>query len=360
MTLVDARPEASPRVRCRALDALRGLTMAGMILVNTQGSGAHAFWGMAHAKWNGWNVADLVFPGFLFIVGASMAFSFARQRPSLAKVVRRAVVLVLLGLVLNGFPYGDLHELRWTGVLQRIGVAYLCASLLVLFCDVPKQVRFAAVALVGYWAVMVLPVPGHGAFHMSPEVNVPGAFDRAVLGATHIYKNTTYDPEGVLSTLPAVVTVLAGYWAARWVRRQPAGSPVVAARLARWGAACVLGGLAWGLVLPVNKRLWTPSFVVLTAGFSLLAFAWCYRAVEVRGRPLRGAVVFGKNALVVFMASEQLNYFFDRFGWRRGLYSSVFSKFGYRPGSLLYGLAFVGLWWAVCWALDRRRVYVKI
>lgn len=348
-----------PRTRFAALDAFRGFTVAAMILVNNQGSGAHAFWGMAHADWNGWNAADLVFPAFLFIVGASMAFSFASRRPPIAKVVRRAAVLVLLGLVLNGFPYGDLRELRLTGVLQRIGLAYLLASLLVLHADWRKQARVAAVVLVGYWAVLLLPVPGHGAFEMSPKVSVAGHLDRVLLGPTHIYKNSTYDPEGLLSTLPAVVSVLAGWWAACWLRGREVGRDV-AWRLAGVGLSCVAAGLAWGQVLPVNKRLWTSSFVVLAAGFALVGLAAWYGAVEVRRRSARPFEAMGKNALVVFMATEQLGYFFDRFGWRRGLYSGVFARFGYRPGSLLYGLAWVGLAWAACWALDRRRISIKI
>jgi predicted acyltransferase len=345
--------------RFAALDALRGSTIAGMILVNNQGSGAHAFWGMAHADWNGWNLADLVFPGFLFMVGVSMAYSFARRRPPLGKVVRRAALLVLLGLVLNGFPYGDLHELRLTGVLQRIGLAYLLASLLVLHAGFGKQARVAAVILLGYWAVSVLPVPGHSAFQMTPAVSVPGHLDRVLLGPTHIYKNTTYDPEGLLATLPAMVSVLAGWWAGCWLRRQD-----VSARTARGlgsvGLLCIGAGLAWGAAFPVNKRLWTSSFVVLAAGFALVALAGWYRAVELRGRLARPFVVLGRNALVVFMATEQLAYFFDRYGWRRGLYSGLFSHAGYRLGSLLYGLMWVAGAWAVCWALDRRRIYVKI
>jgi predicted acyltransferase len=361
MMLAVRSPEAPTRAtRLSALDAFRGLAMMGMVLVNNQGSGAHAFWGLAHAKWNGWSGADLVFPAFLFIVGASMAMAFARPTPpSPAKIVRRAVLLFAIGLVLNGFPYGNLHELRTMGVLQRIGLAYLLAALLVLHRPRRTQVLIAVVALVGYWAVLMLPVPGHAAFHMAPSVNVPGHFDKTVLGPTHVYQNGNYDPEGLLSTIPAVVTVLIGYWAGAWLRVQRA-SAEVSRRLARVGAAAVVGGLAWGLVLPVNKRLWTSSFVVLTAGFSLLLLAGLYHVVEVRRHAARPLVVFGKNALIVFILSEELGYLMDRFGWRPWLYHHVFEHFSFSLGSLLYGLSMVALWWAVTWVLDRRRIYLRV
>jgi len=411
-----APPAARPGRRLGALDAFRGLTMMTMILVNNQGSGAHAFWGLAHAQWNGWSGADPVFPAFLFIVGASMALAFSRPTPpslargradrrargpsgpaakppragdtaaaapanaacsaggrtpeggydvayapSLAKILRRSFLLVLIGVVLNGFPYGDLGELRYMGVLQRIGLCYLLAALLVRWVPIHKQVAVAAVALVGYWLVVLLPVPGHAAFTMTPAVSVPGHFDQVVMGVRHVYFNRGYDPEGLLSTIPAVVSVLAGFWAATWLRRQPV-SGETSKRLALVGAATVVGGMEWGAVFPINKRLWTSSFVVITAGFALLLLAACFELVEVRGREraARPFVVFGKNALIVFILSEEAGFFVERFGWRPWLYDHVFVRASFSLGSLLYGLAFVAVWWWVTWALDRRRVYIRV
>lgn len=365
MTVLESRPLA-PVVgagrRLEALDVLRGLTIALMILVENQGSGAHAFPGMAHARWNGFTFADFVFPSFLFVMGASMALSLRRDQPGVhAKVVRRALTLFGLGLFLNAFPHADWGEVRVMGVLQRIGLVYLLAALLVLHTPVRKQARVALVILFAYWAMLLLPVPGHETASLSPAVNVAGTVDRDLLGPAHVYKNGGYDPEGLLSTLPAVVTVLAGYWAASWLRRQSLTSGT--SRQMSVCATFLIGlGLAWGLVLPVNKRLWTSSYVVLAAGLSLLLLAACYEVVEVRGRRRWGwwATVFGMNAIVVYVASEQVGHWMDAWGWRRWLYDHVFSHAGLRVGSLLYGLAFTGVWWAVCWMLWRRRIFVKI
>lgn len=357
MTLLEVRAPTRSSSRLVALDVFRGATVAAMILVNNQGSGAHAFPGMAHAQWNGWNFADLVFPAFLFIVGTSLAF--AADGLTHGRLARRTLILFALGLFLNGFPYGDWSDMRVMGVLQRIAIAYALGALMVLHTPVRKQVRVAGVALLAYWAMLLLPIPGVAGVHLSPALNVPGQVDRLVLGAEHVYKNGGYDPEGLLSTIPAVVTVLIGYWAGRFVRGR-AVSPAVSTRLAWAGGACVVGGWAWGLLLPVNKRLWTPSFVVLTAGFSLLGLALCYWLVEVRGRRGWVLAVFGTNAIVVFLASEQLMFLLKSQGWRAAVYERVFAGFGYRLGSLLYGLTVTGLWWTVCWVLWRRRVFVKI
>lgn len=354
-------PTQTPtRPRLASLDVLRGLTVAGMILVNNQGDGAHAFPGTAHAKWHGMTPADLVFPAFLFIVGASMAYAVRRGAPGIhCRVARRATLLFGLGIVLNAFPTFELGELRVMGVLQRIGLAYLVAALLVLHTPVRKQVRVAAVALLAYWAMLLLPVPGHGAFVMAPDANVAGTVDRDVLGPSHVYKNGGYDPEGLLSTIPAVVTVLAGYWTARRVKWQSVSSGT-SRQLAAAGVVAVAAGLAWSVVLPLNKRLWTSSFVVVAAGCSLLLFAACYEWVEVRGRPMRWAAVFGLNAVVAYVASEQVGRWMDAWGWRRWLYDHVFSVAGLHVGSLLYGVAFTAVWWAACWMLWRRRIFVKI
>lgn len=353
-------PARSTRPRLAALDVLRGLAVAAMIVMNNQGNGAHAFPGTAHAKWHGVTVADVVFPLFLFVVGASMAYALRPGVPGAdRKVARRATLLFALGLFLNAFPHFDLGELRVMGVLQRIGLAYLVAALLVLHTPVRKQVRVAAVALLAYWAMLLLPVPGHGAFVLAPDANVAGIVDRDLLGPAHVYKNGGYDPEGLLSTIPAVVTVLAGYWAARWVKWQSVSSGV-SRQLAAAGVVAVAAGLAWGAVFPLNKRLWTSSFVVFAAGCALIVFALCYEAVEVRGRRAQWATVFGLNAVVVYVASEQLGYWMNRLGWRRALYDHVFSLAGLHVGSLLYGLAFTGVWWLACWMLWRRRIFVKI
>lgn len=363
-----ARPDR--RTRLTSIDVLRGLTIVGMIIVNTQGSGDHAFWGTAHAHWNGWTPADLVFPSFLFIVGASMAYAFAARladgtRPwrLYARIAQRTVTLFALGLVLTGLGRVPLADLHVMGVLQRIALCYLLASLAVLHLKPRTQLVLCAVVLVGYWLTLThLPIPGHGTGVLTPSGNAAGAVDRAVLGRPHLYADGPYDPEGLLSTLPATVTVLLGYWAARWLR----GRDVTTATskvLAWWGAGLVVAGQLSHFVLPINKRIWTSSFVLLAGGFSLLLLAAVFQLVDVRRHRRLGApfVVFGMNAIVVFMASELTAGWLTSSGWRAAIYRHAFAPWlGFRVGSLAYSLTFVGLWWAVLYAMYRRRIFIKV
>src|SRR3954471_13384620 len=200
--------------RMRALDGLRGLAVLGMILVNNQGSGAHAFWGMAHADWNGWSPADLVFPTFLFVVGGSLALSMARRPLPLARAVRRALLLFAIGFGLNALPPTVLGEVRIMGVLQRIGLCFLLAYLVVRFLPLRRQLLVAAVGLLGYW-ILVAHWP------ITPDLSLPGMVDRFLLGGRHVYKNGGYAHEDLATTIPATVSVLFGYWAVRWLRSGP-------------------------------------------------------------------------------------------------------------------------------------------
>src|SRR5436309_10413553 len=213
-----------------------------MIVVNNQGDGSHVLPSLGHARWHGLTAADLVFPFFLVIMGVSMAMSFARHRPSPWKVLRRSALLFALGFFLNAFPHfapGDVHIM---GVLQRIALVYLLASVIVLHVPRRGQLAIGAVLLGGYWALMMLvPVPGHVAGVLTPDGNLAGWLDRAVLGMKHVYGNGPYDPEGLLSTFPAVVTALIGFWAGDFVRRQHVGSHVTR-RLTTAGLALAAAG----------------------------------------------------------------------------------------------------------------------
>ena len=326
-----------------------------MILVNNQGSGAHAFYGMSHSDWNGWTPADLVFPTFLFVVGASMAISMARSRPPLVKVARRAGLLFGIGLVMNALPPTVIGEVRIMGVLQRIGLAYLLASLAVVYLSPRSQRIAAAVVLLGYWALVAFGP-------MTPLHSIPGTIDRFLLGPDHVYKNGFYDPEGLSSTLNAAVSVLFGFWAVDWMRRQEPTS-AVSRRLAGVGVALVAAGQLWHFAFPVNKRLWTSSFVVLTAGFGLLFLAACHEALEVRGggRATRVMEILGRNALVIFIGSEILTTQLKAHGWRPMIYDHLLSPFlGFRLASLAYATAIAVVWWAVAYGMWRRRWFVKL
>jgi len=367
---LDKETDRAPVGRLASLDALRGLTILGMIVVNTQGDGDHAFWGTQHARWNGWTPADLVFPSFLFIVGTSMAYAFARhteagRRPAAlyGRIARRTLLLFLLGLVVSGLGRVPLADLHVMGVLQRIALCYLLASLAVLHLRPRTQLAVCAAILVGYWLTLTrVPVPGHGAGVLTPHGNLTGYIDRRVLGRSHLYADGPYDPEGLLSTLPATVTVVIGYWAGRFLRRAPVSS-ATSRRLAWSGVGFVVAGELSQLLLPINKRIWTSSFVLLAAGFSLLLLAAAFELVDVRGRGRLGwpFAVFGLNAIVVYMASELASGWLTSSGWRTTIWHHGFAPWlGPEVGSLAYALAFAGLWWLVLLVMYRRRMFIRL
>ncbi|HWK89369.1 MAG TPA: heparan-alpha-glucosaminide N-acetyltransferase domain-containing protein, partial [Longimicrobium sp.] len=301
--------------RLVSLDVFRGLTVAAMLLVNNPGSWSHVYDPLEHAEWHGWTPTDLIFPFFLFIVGVSMAYSLlprlergGRPGPLFAKAAKRAGILVLLGLLLAAFPYYDLDlaHLRFPGVLQRIELAFLLASAVVLFTRPRAQAAIAAALLLGYWAAMrLVPVPGYGAGDLSKDGSLAAYVDRAVLGTSHLWASAkTWDPEGLLSTLPAVATVLLGVFAGRWLGApRPASERLVGLFLA--GNAALVAGLVWDAAFPINKNLWTSSYVLFTAGMALHTLAVCYWLVDVRGRR-RWAMPFawfGMNAIFAFFLS---------------------------------------------------------
>jgi predicted acyltransferase len=351
------------RPRLTSLDVLRGLTILGMIVVNNQGDGNHVLPSLGHATLNGITVADLVFPFFLVILGVSMAISFAKHRPTLAKVLRRSALLFALGFFLNAFPHFDPAEVHIMGVLQRIALVYLATALVVLYVPRKGQLATAAALLVGYFGLMTLiPVPGHGAGVLTPDGNLAGFLDRALLGAKHVYGNGPYDPEGLLSTLPAVVTALIGVWAGDWVRNQGV-TTAVTKRLATAGLALAVAGAAWAPLFPINKKLWTSSYVLFTGGCALILLALTYEAVEVRGfRKLgRPFEVLGLNAILVYMASEELAYVLNETHFKPWLYTRVLTPFaGEILGSLLFSLTLAAVTWILAGALYRRRVFLKV
>lgn len=322
-----------------------------MILVDNQGSGAHAFWGFSHAAWNGWTLADLVFPLFLFAAGGAMAL--ARARPSTGKLLRRALLLFGIGLALNALPPTSLAHLPILGVLQRIALAWVLAALVVRHLSARRQVQVAIWVLLLYWAALSL-------LPMRPDLSLPGLVDRAVMGTAHMYR-PGYDPQGLLATVPAIVSVLAGYWAVRWLRAQPRCT-ATALRLVAAGLAALAAGEAWGLVFPINKRLWTSSFVLVGAGVAAVATAIIYLAVDVWGiRRGRALEVLGTNALVVFVGAEALTGVLRNQGIRASLYEALFHPLlGARPGSLAYGLVIVVMWWGVARLLWGRRLFLRV
>jgi len=362
-----------------------------MILVNDPGSWSAVYWPLDHAEWNGWTPTDLVFPFFLFIVGVSMTLSFAKRiergatRSALVRhIVMRSLAIFAIGLFINGlgrfisnFPHFPFATLRIPGVLQRIAVCYLCAGLIYLASGLEKgrrwQIAAIVVLLVGYWAVMTyVPVPGYGAGHLDPNSNLGAWLDRLTMGGHLWSQSKTWDPEGILSTFPAIATPLIGVLVGDWLRRQR-----VTARTALWLAALGAVGLLVGRALhpffPINKKLWTSSFVIFTAGFAMVLLGLCYWLIDVKGwrRWSKPFVIFGMNALAIYVFADVLAIFTTLFHvhradgtlttWHGYIYYTFFaSRISPYNASLLYAIFFVVACFVPAWLLYRKHIFLKI
>jgi len=388
--------------RLVSLDIFRGITIAAMILVNNPGNWGHIYWPLEHAEWNGWTPTDLIFPFFLFIVGVAMTFSLAArvQRgatgASLAlHIFRRGALLFLIGILLGAFPNFQWQGMRIMGVLQRIGICYIAAGWLYLASfrraragseqdsepDAAAATRrgvailivVAVLLLAGYWAVMKLvPVPGYGAGHLDPDSNLAAYLDRTVMGGHLWSQSVTWDPEGLLSTLPAIVTALLGILVGLWLRSSRTGARK-AAGLALAGVIGMAAGRLMHPLFPINKNLWTSTFVIFTGGFAMLLLAPCYWLVDLRGyRRWTGPVlVFGMNAIAIYVFSFLLSSFSVFFGfhdsdgdfqtWHGWIYDTYFAPHASpKNASLAFAIFFVLLCYLAAWPLYRKRIFLRI
>lgn len=362
--------------RLASLDALRGLTVAAMVLVNNPGTWRAIHPPLRHADWHGWTLTDLVFPFFLFVVGVAIPLALgprverSGRRGVLLRVLRRATVIFALGLVLNAFPDFEWATLRIPGVLQRIAVCYLLAGLLFLATGWRAQALVAAALLLGYWVAMTLvPVPGYSAGDLSKAGNLAAYLDRLVLGP-HLWRAArVYDPEGILSTVPALVTVLLGVLTGNWLSAG-AAPRAIAGGLVVGGVAGVGLGELWGLAFPVNKALWTSSYVLLTAGLALLALAACYWLIEIQGyrRWATPVVIFGVNALALYFLSSLAAHVLvlirvgaERTSLQSWLFVHVFAPLATPVNaSLAYALVYLLVWWGLMGLLYRRRIFLRV
>jgi predicted acyltransferase len=365
---------AEPRLL--SLDVFRGATVAAMVLVNNPGTWRAVYGPLRHAEWHGWTPTDLVFPFFLFIVGVAIPLALGsrleagpRRAPIVGKILQRAAVVFALGLLLHAIPGFDLATIRIPGVLQRIAVCYAIAALLFISIGWRVQAAFAAGALLGYWAALTLiPVPGFGAGDLGKEGNLAAWLDRLVLGP-HVWRaSRVYDPEGILSTIPATATTLFGVLAGQWIRQGPPAA-VRARGLAAAGLAGIALGLLWDRWFPINKPLWTSSYAVFTAGAALLALAACYWAIEIRRWRWWTApfAVLGVNALAVFFLSTLLARILTWIqvagigGRPRALHAVLFDVL-FAPwaapplASLAWAAANVLFWLGAMWPLFRRNI----
>ncbi len=368
--------------RLLSLDVFRGLTVAAMILVNNPGTWSAIYAPLKHADWHGWTPTDLIFPFFLFIVGVSITLALGRRAESSAgkrdlhwKILRRALIIFALGLFLAGFPYFELATIRIPGVLQRIAVCYLCAALLFLHTSWRTQAAVTVALLIVYWVLMtVVPVPGLGGPSDldSKEWNLAAYVDRLVFGR-HVWSQAkVYDPEGILSTTPAVATTLTGVLAGHLLRTSRGAGEKLKWMLTG-GAACVALGLGWGMIFPINKALWTSSYVVFTTGAALLLLALCYWLLDVKGFR-RWAVpfrIFGLNALAVYFltgVAARLLGLVKVAGadgketslWHY-LYTNLFTSWASPVNaSLMFAVCFVLVFLGLMALLYRRHIYIKV
>ena len=337
-----------------------------MILVNNPGDWGHIYWPLAHAAWHGWTPTDLIFPFFLFMVGMALPFS---RRVRGSEAARRAAVIAGLGLFMAAYPYFDLATVRIPGVLMRIAICYVVVFGIRRLTGPAGQAVSAAILLLGYWVLMTrVTVPGGTPPNLGPETNLGAWLDRALLGG-HLWKQSrTWDPEGLLSTLPAIATTLLGLLAGEWVRTDRTGARKAAGLLAG-GLVLVVAGLLWGRSFPINKSLWTSSYAVFTAGMAAYLFGLVYWIADVRGHRAWCAplVAWGRNAILVFVASGLLAKTLGIVQVREGvsvhawLYGASFASWlPPFPASLAWAVANILLWHLVLVALDRRRIYLKV
>ena len=388
--------------RLLSIDVFRGLMVAGMVLVTNPGAYDFIYWPLKHADWNGSTPTDMIFPSFLFIVGVSMTFSFATRRgrgetvsDAAVHIVRRSAMLILLGLFLNCFDLLSLPHLRIPGVLQRIGLCYLCGGLLYLSIR-GKETRHRIATLVisiillpaVYWMLQTLfPVPGYGAGRLDQTGTLSAYIDRAVFTTNHLWAwggpGQVWDPEGLLSTLPAIANLLLGILAGEWLRNlTPHGPKRRFFAMAITGAFLMLAAIALNPLIPINKKIWTPSFMLLSGGFSLLAFALLHvlidRNVDRKDQVGRRrwqwivtpSMVFGSNAILAFSLANILSPLLGLIHIHRadgaaiGVPGFFFEGFHQvlNPwnASLAYALLFVLVNLAILWPLYQRRIFLRL
>jgi predicted acyltransferase len=383
LTIDHPKPQAE---RLMSLDIFRGLMVAGMILVDNPGSDEKAYWAIKHAEWNGWTTADFIFPSFLFLVGVSIMFSFparlrrGESRPQiLLHALKRSLLLIAVGLFVNASPIIglDVHSWRFEGVTQRIALCYFVAAILVLWSDFRGQLITIVVCLVGYWALLrFVPVPGFGLPgrdipFMDPNRNIAAWLDRKLFTG-HLF-DVTRDPEGIISTIPSIATTLMGVLTGHWLRSSQARGKVVA-RMILFGILGLIAGEVWNVWFPINKYLWTSSFVLFTGGFALMFLAFLYWMLEIkrwRGAWTMPILVLGMNAIAGFVADSLVYGPGYSFTVKRTNGADVmwhdaaqarFMSLGLNPAnaSLLYSIAALAFCWLLLWPLWRKKIFIKV
>ena len=375
--------EASQPGRLISLDVFRGLTVMAMILVNNPGDWGHIYPPLEHAEWNGCTPTDLIFPFFLFIVGVSLVYALdgakrqgGPQSAVLLRVLRRAAVLFGLGLLLSLYPKFDFSVVRMMGVLQRIALVFLGCSFIFLKTSWRAQIWLLVSFLAGYAVMMQLvPVPGFGPANLEPATNLGAWLDRLVFSEAHLWKQSkTWDPEGLLGTLPALGTGLLGGLTAQWLRRRDQEPAAKVAWLFVAGGAITLAGLIWAPWFPINKALWSSPYVLYTGGLAMAGLAALYWICDVQGYRAwtRPALVYGVNAVLVFCLSALLSRTFGLFkllgpdgnllGLKEWLYEWGIAPYFHDPrnASLVGALLLIIIWFGILNWMYKKGVVVKV
>lgn len=365
--------------RLLSLDVFRGGTIAFMILVNNPGTWASIYYPLRHAEWHGCTPTDLVFPFFLFIVGVSVYLAFAKYRHELnqatiLKIGKRAVLIFLIGVLLNWFPFYHEHisDLRIMGVLQRIALAYGFGALICLSVSPKKLLYIAAGILLGYWALMGLSV---SEAPYSLDNNFARQVDLLIFGESHVWNGfgIPFDPEGLISTIPATVTVILGYIVG-WRIKTLDDKHILVKELLFYGFILMFVGWFWDKVFPINKALWTSSYVLFSGGIAAVGLGMAIEIIDIQGRKwwTKPFVVFGKNSLFAFVLSGVLfKIMYYLIIWKNAagevqhlnnwLYANVFEPiFGDMNGSLMYATSFVVICWLITYLLHRNQIFIKV
>jgi len=383
-----------PNQRLLSLDFFRGLTVAAMILVNNPGSWGHIYAPLEHAEWHGCTPTDLIFPFFIWIVGVSIAFAMSSSKAdssthlkTIGKAIRRGVILYFLGfflaifgklmaVIIDGKSLLEAFQtVRLLGVLQRIGIVFIISSIIFLKCSTKTIFKTLVIILAVYWALMTfVPVPGIGYPNLEKETNLAAWIDRLVLTESHTWASAkTWDPEGVLSTLPAIGTCLFGVLVGVWMRRKDVDQATKVAWLFTAGVAAVILGLLWDLQFPINKALWTSSYVLYAGGLASIGLALCYWLIDVQGykKFTKPFVVYGVNAITVFFLAGLLTRVLNLIkisnadGTKSPLLEQFYNTF-YTPffspinASLIWAISYVLGFYVLLYFMYKKNIIIKV
>ncbi len=366
--------------RLISLDVFRGLTIAGMILVNSPGTWSHVYPALLHSKWNGCTPTDIIFPFFMFIVGVAITYSVSKkidqnlqQSKIILQIVRRSIIIFLLGLFLNGFPYFNLATLRIPGVLQRIAVAYLISSIIFIKFKKKTITAICCFILLFYWALMTLvPVPGVGYPNLEPAANLGAWFDRTVFG-NHLWaQSKVWDPEGILSTIPSITTVLIGVLTGYFLKSDK-DKLTKTVHMFVWGNVLLVIGIILDIWFPINKNLWTSSYVIYTAGLALDFLGMCFWFIDIKGykKWSKPFIVFGTNAIAAYFLSEFIEIIIDEvtihtsaagpIAVKDFLFTHLFLSWN-SPinASLLWAICYVIFLFGLVSILYKKKIFIKV